>query len=116
VKNAAIPDWLPTGVLPPINPVSPTTVDRSPYRVTLTDLVLRFNTSSERREILTGLLSFRKALHGLGLNSGFQWLDGSFLEDIVTTDSRPPRDIDVVTFYHLVISLKLPEFPTDYVF
>jgi hypothetical protein len=47
--------------------VSPTTVDRSPYRVTLTDLVLRFNTSSERREIFTGLLSFSRSAARIGI-------------------------------------------------
>jgi hypothetical protein len=31
---------------------------------------------------------------------GFQWLDGSFLEDVETLEHRPPRDIDVVTFLH----------------
>jgi hypothetical protein len=101
VKSTAIPDWLPTGVLPPINPLSPTTTDRSPYTVTLTDLVLRFNTSPKRRTILTGFLKFREALHGLGVKSGFQWLDGSFLENIETTEARPPCDIDVVTFFYL---------------
>ncbi|ARS34296.1 hypothetical protein CA264_01920 [Pontibacter actiniarum] len=30
---------------------------------------------------------------------GYQWLDGSFLEDIETLEKRPPKDIDVVTFY-----------------
>ena len=31
--------------------------------------------------------------------TGFQWLDGSFLEDIEQRDGRPPRDLDVVTVY-----------------
>ncbi|MDA1231040.1 MAG: hypothetical protein O2856_09720 [Planctomycetota bacterium] len=31
--------------------------------------------------------------------TGFQWLDGSFLEDIELGDGRPPRDLDVVTVY-----------------
>lgn len=30
---------------------------------------------------------------------GFQWLDGSFLTDIETTERRAPSDLDVVTFY-----------------
>jgi hypothetical protein len=33
--------------------------------------------------------------------SGFQWLDGSYLEDVETQEDRPPRDMDVVTFYNL---------------
>jgi len=48
--------------------------------------------------ILDGLLRFRAALHELGM-TGFQWLDGSFMEDIETNDNRPPNDIDVVIFY-----------------
>ena len=33
------------------------------------------------------------------MTAGFQWLDGSFLEDIERTEGRAPRDLDVVTFY-----------------
>jgi hypothetical protein len=29
---------------------------------------------------------------------GFQWLDGSFVENIEAIESRPPGDLDVVTF------------------
>ena len=32
---------------------------------------------------------------------GFQWIDGSFIENIETIHCRDPRDIDVVTFFHL---------------
>ena len=42
----------------------------------------------------------------LGLVSGFQWLSGSFLEDIETIEKRDPRDIDVVTFFHRPATLK----------
>ena len=97
----AIPSWTASGVLPPINPASPASIDRSPYEVSLTDLILHFNTSTERQSILTGLLDFRQELHGIGLNQGFQWLDGSFLEHVEATESRAPRDIDVVTFFHM---------------
>lgn len=31
--------------------------------------------------------------------TGFQWLDGSFIEDIESLELRPPQDIDVVTFF-----------------
>ena len=100
---AAIPDWSPQGILPPINPQSPTSVDRSPYDVSLTDLIIRFSTSPERCRILDGLLRYREALHGVGLVHGFQWLDGSFLEHIELLENRAPHDIDVVTFYHLPV-------------
>lgn len=99
---AAIPVWTTQGVLPPINPTKPvSSVDRSPYVVSLTDIVLRFNTSPDRRKIIGGLLRYRAALHAVGLVSGFQWLDGSFMEDVETLEGRPPRDIDIVTFYQL---------------
>lgn len=100
MNSAVIPDWTPQGVLPPINLVSPTSTDRSPYAVSLTDVVMRFATSPERIKILAGLLNYRAALHTIGLTRGFQWLDGSFLEEIETLESRAPRDIDVVTFFH----------------
>ena len=67
----------------------------------LTDLVLRFGTSDPRRAILDGLLRYRGALYGAGITSGFQWLDGSFVEDIERLEQRPPRDVDVVTFFEL---------------
>lgn len=101
MTTAAIPDWTTLGVLPPIDPLNPTSANRSPYRVSITDFVLRFATSSERCRIVDGLLRYRFALRELGLCTGFQWLDGSFLEDVETIQSRPPNDVDVVTFYHL---------------
>jgi hypothetical protein len=33
------------------------------------------------------------------MTDAFQWIDGSFLEDVEVAEGRPPRDIDVVTFY-----------------
>jgi hypothetical protein len=101
MTNVAIPDWSGKGVLPPINSGSPDQADRSPYEVSLIDLVLRFATSTERYDLLNGFLRYRRALHAAGLTHGFQWVDGSFLEDIETREGRPPRDIDVVTFFFL---------------
>lgn len=98
MTTVAIPSWNAQGAIPPINESSPTAADRSPYRVALTDLVLRFSTTTERCRILDGLLRFRAELHRLGLTRGFQWLDGSFLEHIEALENRPPRDVDVVTF------------------
>jgi hypothetical protein len=37
----------------------------------------------------------------IGVTKGFQWLDGSFMEDIEMIERRPPRDIDIVTFFYL---------------
>ena len=53
-------------------------------------------------KILEGFFKYRVALHELGLVKGFKWLDGSMMEDIENSDEhRVPRDIDVVTFFHL---------------
>ena len=100
-STVVIPDWDSQGVLPPINSASPTSLDRSPYRVSLVDFVLRFGNADPRRRILAGFLDFRSALHGIGVDSGFQWVDGSFLEDIERIENRSPRDLDLVTFFRL---------------
>jgi len=75
--------------------------DRSPYIADLLTVVDRFAISEERVMILRGLLQFRSEMHQAGITSGFQWIDGSFLENVEITEGRPPRDMDVVTFFHL---------------
>ena len=84
-------------ILPPHLGVPTQVRDLSPYHCTMQELCDRFATSPERKAILQGFLDFRGELFRSGL-SGFQWIDGSFLEDIETQEGRPPRDIDVVTF------------------
>lgn len=101
MTTVSIPKWNAQGVLPPIDPINPTSSERSPYVVSLTDLALHFGTTKGRQEILMGLLEFRSAIYAAGIRDGFQWVDGSFLEDIETIERRDPADIDVVTFYHL---------------
>lgn len=96
--------WNHQGVLYPIDPRSgATSRNRSPYKVSLNDFVLQFSTSPDRQNLLSGLLSFRSALHGAGISAGFQWLDGSFLERVESLRSCSPNDIDVVTFYILPV-------------
>lgn len=99
-SGGAIPDWNLHGVLPPIDPSNPVSEHRSPYMVSVTDLVPRFGLSPERLDILKGLFLLRSELHKIGLVKGFQWLDGSFSENIELLQSRSPNDIDVVTFFH----------------
>ncbi len=94
-----IPAWNAVGLLPPLDEAQPTSAERSPYVVSLSDFVLRFGQSEERRRLLDGFLRYRKALHAVDLTSGFQWVDGSFLENIELLEARPPNDLDVVTFY-----------------
>lgn len=97
----AIPEWNNLGLLPPVDPASPPTGKaRSPYRVSLKDVVMKFATSPPRASVMDGFLRYRAALHALGLVAGFQWLDGSFMEDVETLEQRPPNDIDVVSFVH----------------
>jgi hypothetical protein len=101
MSPAAIPAWTADGVLPPINASQPVSPERSPYVVSLTDYVLRFSETPERRTVLDGFLRYRAGLHAAGLVQGFQWLDGSFLEHVERLERRGPNDVDVVTFYRL---------------
>jgi hypothetical protein len=97
-----LPDWNVAGVIPPIYPgVSGVDFRRSPYVISCLDFVERFNFSDDRREILSGFLRYRAALSSIGIVNGVQWVDGSFLEDIENLDGRAPRDVDVVTFFHI---------------
>jgi hypothetical protein len=95
-----LPKWTMAGIVPPIRPdVAGHHPDRSPYQVGLDEFVDMFAISQERADILHGLFDYREALHQAGLVTGFQWLDGSFLENIEDVEGRPPNDIDVVTFF-----------------
>lgn len=91
-----IPAFSAAGVLPPFVGDAATPKPRSPYAVSISDVVQRFSTSAKRCEILRGWLSYRAGLHALGFLDGFQWVDGSFCEQLAT---REPNDVDLVTFY-----------------
>jgi hypothetical protein len=94
-----IPKMNASMVLPPFVGDNPAVkASMSPYPVSMVEVVERFATSSLRVAILRGLLSYRGALLRAGLVDGYQWLDGSFVEDIETARRRGPKDIDVVTF------------------
>ncbi len=94
-----IPDFDHNLVLPP-HLGDPVKRDQlSPYPCTTLELCRRFGTTADRRAILGKFLDFRDRLRKEGLTNGFQWLDGSFLEDVETRENRPPRDLDVVTVY-----------------
>ncbi|WP_156369449.1 hypothetical protein [Duganella sp. Leaf126] len=101
-----IPSWNMAGVLPPVHPGMPGhSADRSPYPAVLADVIERFSTSPERISILQGLMRLRAAFHAMGVVNGFQWFDGSFLEHVEALESRPPNDIDVVTYFELPIGI-----------
>src|SRR5262245_46169853 len=95
----AIPDFDHNQVLPPHlgDPRHPSQL--SPYPSTSEEVCVKFATSQERREILQRWLAFRSRLTGFQIVTGFQWLDGSFLENIEVTENRAPRDLDVITFF-----------------
>jgi hypothetical protein len=92
-----IPAFTIDGLLPPyVGPDGPggAAEDMSPYLVTALEVVTSFASSDERRSILRGWLRHRADLRLAGFARGFQWLDGSFVED------KAPRDLDVVTFLY----------------
>ena len=95
----AIPDFDHNQVMPPHigDPRRPDQL--SPYPATSEEVCRKFGTSPDRRAILRGWLNFRTRLTQLGIVSGFQWLDGSFLEDIEGIEARQPRDLDLITFF-----------------
>lgn len=98
--KVTVPNWNSHGVIPPINTESPMSRDRSPYKASVLDIAMRFSTSPQRIAILKGFLRHRAKLHEIGVSNGFQWLDGSFLENIEIIEQRSPKDLDVVTFFH----------------
>jgi hypothetical protein len=64
------------------------------------EVAQRFAGLPGRRHLVEGLLRYRADLAKLGFVRGFQWLDGSFAEDVEANEQRTPNDIDVVTFAH----------------
>lgn len=92
-----IPAFTIDGVLPPyVGPRGPAGAaeDMSPYVSSALEVVTTLGTSGERRDILRGWLRHRSDLRAIGFERGFQWLDGSFVED------KPPRDLDIVSFLY----------------
>jgi hypothetical protein len=95
----SIPSFDHNLVLPPHRGDPRVPSDLSPYPCTTLELCQRLGYTPERRMILSKFLDFRERLQDEGLIEGFQWVDGSFLEDVETRENRPPNDIDVVTVY-----------------
>ena len=95
-----IPAHNQSGVLPPfLSGSSPATQSAmAPYRVSLLEATQRFANGNARREIIQGLVGYRAELRNEGITSGFQWIDGSFVEDIEKNKGRPPNDVDIITF------------------
>ena len=100
-----IPNFNISSVLPPFVGADPTLPALcSPYESSMSAFIQRFGTSPERIDILRGFLAYRSQLNKVGITSGFQILDGSFVEDCEKIRNRPPNDIDMVTFSYLPIA------------
>ena len=96
-----VTSWNSEGFIPSIGSGASTSPNRSPFVVSLSELVEDFGHTPTRQRLLAGFLNYRVRLHQAGLDRGFQWINGSFLEDVETNEQRDPNDIDVVTFFHL---------------
>jgi hypothetical protein len=96
-----VPDFTISGAMPAFLGTSPTvSAFMSPFTTSLTRIATKLCGSPARKEIFRGLLAYRQELATIGMDGGFQWLSGSFMEDIESRESRNPNDIDVVTFCH----------------
>jgi hypothetical protein len=94
-----IPSFNHSHVLPPFLGDSPTAAaNTSPYECSSLEMVRQFAISHERCALLKGWLRYRADLRQLGFVQGFQWVDGSFSEDVEVHEQRAPGDVDVVTF------------------
>ena len=94
--------WNAAGLLPPIAPSEhPAGLNRSPYLMTLDEAADFFVTTKTRLDIFRGFVRYRKALHDIGISKGFQWLNGSFVEQVEMMRKKSPKDTDVVTFAYL---------------
>ena len=106
----SIPDFDHNQVLPPHlgDPRHPDQL--SPFPATSKEVCDKFSSSPERRVILQGWLDFRKQLTHMKIVNGFQWLDGSFMEDIEASEARPPHDLDLITFFSLPSGMSSAQF------
>lgn len=97
-----IPAFTIDGILPPFTGSAGPGDDpslMSPYEADALEIAVLFGTSEKRREILNKWLDHRSALRGVGFTAGFQWLDGSFLEN------KEPKDLDIVSFVNFPAGL-----------
>ena len=96
----SVPAFTMAGLLPPYCGADPSQQNlMAPYPTTVEVLAQQFSATPARRAILQGLLAFRQGLNQAGLCDGFQWLNGSFMEQVEVREGRDPGDIDVVTFH-----------------
>ena len=100
-----IPDWNDQAVILPVrdghlsSKACPSTA--LPTRTIINQVIDRFSTTPYRTHSLNGLSNYRTALYDGGIEQGFQWLSGNFVEN-VETRTRPgqeprPYEVDVAT-------------------
>lgn len=103
----SIPEFNHQGLIPPFDVNKPTDYNRSPYLVSLSEMIHRLSIGNadldyqKRLSILEGFLNYRGFLHSIGLTTGFQWINGSFVTNKELICKAPPNDIDVVTIFML---------------
>ncbi|WP_245337294.1 hypothetical protein [Shinella sp. HZN7] len=90
-----LPPFNSNGMLPPLASENGADADRSPYTITMMELVQRFGTTPHRRRLLNNLIAYRGVISAGGYTAGLQFLDGSFVENVEAHSRREPRDIDV---------------------
>lgn len=92
-----LPDWNPRGFLPPR--LTPAWTS-SPYLVSLEQVIERFGYTERRCHLIGGFLDMRAELRRIGFERGFQWLAGSFLDEVERIEERDPGDIDTCSFLY----------------
>jgi hypothetical protein len=100
-----IPSFNHSNVLPPFVGDRLTAAKSSPYLLSASELVSELGQTAARRNLLLSFFKYRRGLRKFGFMGGFQWLNGSFSENIELEKNRPPSDIDLVTFTHAVTGL-----------
>ena len=66
----------------------------------MTDLCKVLGTTPQRRVLLRNLITYRGLLASDGYINGFQFIDGSFVENVEIIGPREPSDIDVFSLLH----------------
>ena len=66
----------------------------SPYRIGRESFVDRFGGTAKRKGMIDSLFAMLGEARGLGVETGFTWIGGSFVDL-----REEPNDLDVVTFY-----------------
>lgn len=110
-----IPDFDHNNVLPPFINGSPgNAANHSPYVCSILEFCEKFATTEIRIDLLTNFIKFRIKIHESEITSGFQWVDGSFLEDKEKILGEDPSDIDVATFFQVTSPNTVDKINSDF--